>query len=337
MPEITVTLPDGSEKSLPEGSTVRDLAESIGSRLAAAALAGKVDGRLVDTTTLLAGGETVEIVTDRSPDALHILRHSAAHVMAEAVVQLFPMAKVAIGPAIEDGFYYDFDVPRPFTPEDLEAIEQRMRDIIAEEQPFQRAVLDKVEALDAFKEEPYKEELVHDLPDGEEISTYTQGQLHRSVPGPARPEHRLHQGVQAHEGGRRLLARRLEPPHAPAHIRDRLVLGQGPGRLPEPPGGGRAPRPPQAGQGTRSVQLPRDRGRGSAHLPPEGRTRAAAHAGVAARRSSTSAATSRPSRRTSTRPTCGRSAATTTSTARTCTSSRSTRETAGSTSTPSSP
>jgi threonyl-tRNA synthetase len=188
VPEITVTLPDGSAKSLPEGSTVHDLAGSIGSRLAAAALAGKVDGALVDTSTVLSGGETVEIVTDRSPEALHILRHSSAHVMAEAVVQLFPLAKVAIGPAIEDGFYSDFDVPTPFTPEDLESIEQRMADIIAEEQPFQRGVLDKVEALDAFKEEPYKEELVRDLPEGEEISIYTQGAFTDLCRGPHVPD-----------------------------------------------------------------------------------------------------------------------------------------------------
>jgi threonyl-tRNA synthetase len=188
VPEITVTLPDGSARSLPEGATVHDLAASIGARLAAAALAGKVDGRLVDTTALLSGGETVEIVTDRSAEALHILRHSAAHVMAEAVVQLFPLAKVAIGPAIEDGFYYDFDVPKPFTPEDLEAIEQRMRDIVAEAQPFRREVLDKVEALDAFKDQPYKEELVRDLPAGDEISVYTQGAFTDLCRGPHVPD-----------------------------------------------------------------------------------------------------------------------------------------------------
>jgi threonyl-tRNA synthetase len=186
--EITVSLPDGSTKTVPEGATVRDVAAAIGPRLAAAAVAGKVDGKLVDTNTVLSGGETIEIVTDKSPEALGILRHSSAHVMAEAVVQLFPKAKVAIGPSIEDGFYYDFGVPKPFTPEDLEAIEQRMRDIIAEAQPFQRAVLAKVEALDAFKEEPYKEELVSELPAGEEISTYTQGAFTDLCRGPHVPD-----------------------------------------------------------------------------------------------------------------------------------------------------
>jgi threonyl-tRNA synthetase len=186
--EITVTLPDGSAKQLPEGATVLDLASSIGSRLAAAAMAGKVDGQLVDVGHVLADGDSVEIVTDRSPEALHILRHSAAHVMAEAVVQLFPMAKVAIGPAIEDGFYYDFDVPRPFTPEDLEAIEGRMTQIVAEAQPFQRAELDRLEARDAFVNQPYKEELIAELPAGDVISTYTQGAFTDLCRGPHVPD-----------------------------------------------------------------------------------------------------------------------------------------------------
>ncbi|MRR12554.1 TGS domain-containing protein, partial [bacterium] len=130
MPEITIHLPDGSTKALAEGSTVLDLAAAIGSRLAQAALAGRVDGDLVDTNAVLSDGQTVEIITDRSPEALHILRHSAAHVMAEAVKTLFPEANFGIGPAIEDGFYYDFAVDRPFTPEDLAAIETRMTEIV---------------------------------------------------------------------------------------------------------------------------------------------------------------------------------------------------------------
>lgn len=175
MPDITVKLPDGSEKSVPEGSSVLDLATAIGPRLGLAALAGRVDGQLVDLGTTLSAGQTVEIITDKSPEALHILRHSAAHVMAEAVKQLFPLAKFGIGPAIEDGFYYDIDVGRTFTPEDLEAIEERMRQIIAEDQPFKRTELDRLEALDAFEEQPYKQELISELPAGETISTYSQG------------------------------------------------------------------------------------------------------------------------------------------------------------------
>ena len=175
MPEISVTLPDGSVKSVAEGATVADVAASIGSRLAAAAIAGRVDGRLVDTWTVVTDGSAVEIITERSPEALELLRHSAAHVMAEAVKQLFPLARFGIGPAIEDGFYYDIEIDRTFTPEDLGAIEERMRAIIAEEQPFSRQVLSRLDALRVFDGQPYKLELIADLPDDEVLSAYTTG------------------------------------------------------------------------------------------------------------------------------------------------------------------
>ena len=160
MPDITVKLPDGSEKQVAEGSTCPRRRRAIGPRLAQAAVAGKIDGEIVDTNRVVSDGETVEIVTDKSAEALHILRHSAAHVMAEAVKDLFPLAKFGIGPAIEDGFYYDFEVGRPFTPEDLEAIEERMHQIVAEEKTFTRTELDRLEAFDAFEEQPYKRELI---------------------------------------------------------------------------------------------------------------------------------------------------------------------------------
>jgi threonyl-tRNA synthetase len=187
MPDITITLPDGSAKAVPEGSTVRNVAESIGSRLAAAAIAGKVGGSLVDVDAVVSEGDAVEIVTDRSPEALHVLRHSTAHVMAEAVKDLFPTASFGIGPSIEDGFYYDFDVDRPFTPEDLVAIEERMRQIVAEELTFKRGELDRLEATDAFEGQPYKQELISELPEGETISTYTQGSFTDLCRGPHLP------------------------------------------------------------------------------------------------------------------------------------------------------
>ncbi len=187
MVDISVKLPDGTEKSVPEGSSVHDLAASIGPRLAQAAIAGKVDGALVDVRTVLTNGATVEIITDKSPEALDILRHSTAHIMAEAVKELFPLAKFGIGPSIEDGFYYDMEIGRSFTPEDLEAIEERMRQIIAEDKPFQRTVLDKLEALDAFEEQPFKQELIGELPEGETISTYTQGVFTDLCRGPHIP------------------------------------------------------------------------------------------------------------------------------------------------------
>ncbi len=175
MPEIFVTLPDGSAKSVPSGATVADVAASIGARLAAAAIAGRVDGRLVDVTAPVTDGARVAIVTERDAEALDVLRHSAAHVMAEAVKQLFPLAKFGVGPSIEDGFYYDIEIDRTFTPDDLGAIEERMRAIVAEEHPFERVTLDKLAALSVFEGQPYKQELIAALPDDEELSTYTQG------------------------------------------------------------------------------------------------------------------------------------------------------------------
>lgn len=188
MPEINVTLPDGSTRSVPEGSSVLDVAASIGSRLAAAAVAGRVDGALVDLDRVVTDGSTVAIITETSPEGLDVLRHSTAHVMAEAVKDLFPTATFAIGPAIEDGFYYDFGVERPFTPEDLVAIEARMREIVAESVPFVRGELDRLEAWDRFEGQPYKRELIEGLPEGETISIYTQGNFTDLCRGPHVPD-----------------------------------------------------------------------------------------------------------------------------------------------------
>jgi len=188
MVEISVKLPDGSGKQVPEGATVLGVAEFIGPRLAAKAIVGRVNGAVVDLETVVTDGDTVEILTESSPEASEVLRHSAAHVMAEAVKALFPTAKFGIGPAIEDGFYYDFDVERPFTPEDLTAIEARMREIAAEALPFERRELDRLEALDAFEGQPYKQELIAELPEGETISTYTQGTFTDLCRGPHVPD-----------------------------------------------------------------------------------------------------------------------------------------------------
>ncbi len=188
MPDITVTLPDGSAKAVAEGSTVLDVAAQVGSRLAAAAVAGRVDGALVDLSHVVTDGSAVAIVTEDSPDGLQILRHSAAHVMAEAVRDLFPTAKFGIGPAIEDGFYYDFDVERPFNPDDLVAIEARMREIVTAAVPFVRGELDRQAALDAFEGQPLKRELISELPEGETISTYTQQGFTDLCRGPHVPD-----------------------------------------------------------------------------------------------------------------------------------------------------
>jgi threonyl-tRNA synthetase len=188
VPDITITLPDGSAQAVAEGSTVLDVAASIGSRLAAAAVAGRVDGALVDVSQVVPDQSSVAIVTEDSTDGLQILRHSAAHVMAEAVKDLFPSAQFGIGPAIEDGFYYDFGVERPFTPDDLVAIGARMREIVAASVPFVRGELDRQEALDRFKGQELKRELIADLPEGETISIYTQGNFTDLCRGPHVPD-----------------------------------------------------------------------------------------------------------------------------------------------------
>ena len=138
---IRVTLPDGSLRELPAGTTGGELAALIGAGLARAAVAIRVDGRVQDLSRALEDGATIAILTDRDPAALEVLRHSAAHVLATAVRELFPGAGIGFGPAIEEGFYYDFEVPRPFTPEDLEAIETAMTRVAEADYPFVREVV----------------------------------------------------------------------------------------------------------------------------------------------------------------------------------------------------
>jgi threonyl-tRNA synthetase len=168
MAEITISLPDGSQRSLPEGSTATDLAASIGSRLAKAAVAAVVDGEETDLGRPLPSGATVAIITADSDEGRHVLRHSTAHVMAQAVTQLFPGAKFTIGPAIQDGFYYDFELPgsRTFLESDLEAIEARMREIIKADQPFVRDEMPAAVALELFSDQPYKQEIIERVSSG---------------------------------------------------------------------------------------------------------------------------------------------------------------------------
>src|SRR5438128_877675 len=160
--QITITLPDGSSRELPAGSTAADLAASIGRGLAKAAVAAALDGREVDLGTELHDGDQVAIVTADTDAGRGVLRHSTAHVMAQAVLELWPGAKFAIGPSIEDGFYYDFDLPggAHFSEEDLARIEARMREIVAEDQPFVRDELSRDEGLALFADQPYKQEII---------------------------------------------------------------------------------------------------------------------------------------------------------------------------------
>jgi threonyl-tRNA synthetase len=159
---ISIRLPDGSSRELQAGATTGDLAASIGSRLAKAAVAARVDGDEVDLSTPLHEGAEVAIITADSPEGRHVLRHSTAHVMAQAVTQLWPGAKFAIGPPIDDGFYYDFDLPggATFSEEDLERIEARMREIVAADQPFVREEHSIDEGLQLFADQPYKREII---------------------------------------------------------------------------------------------------------------------------------------------------------------------------------
>jgi threonyl-tRNA synthetase len=168
MAQITISLPDGSQRSYDEGATTGDVAASIGSRLAKAAVAAKVDGDEWDLGRALPDGAQVAIITADSDDGRHVLRHSTSHVMAQAVTQLFPGAKFSIGPAIEDGFYYDFELPdgATFHESDLEQIEARMREIMKADQPFERFEMTPAEALQLFADQPYKCDIIERVTGG---------------------------------------------------------------------------------------------------------------------------------------------------------------------------
>jgi len=188
MPRIT--LPDGSRKRFDAPVSVQEVAQSIGPGLTKAALAGKVDGRMVDMSYVIGHDASLAIITRRDEDALELLRHDAAHVMAQAVQELYPGTQVTIGPAIENGFYYDFAREEPFTPDDLERIEQRMHEIVARDLPIQREVWERAEAMRVFGDigERYKVEIIDDIiPPGEEVSVYRQGDWFDVCRGPHLP------------------------------------------------------------------------------------------------------------------------------------------------------
>src|SRR6478672_264581 len=176
MNQVTVTLPDGSVRQVPAGTLVRDVAESISPRLASAALAAVVDGKLVDLTFPLDRDATVKIVTDRSPEALALYRHSTAHLLAAAVTNLFPGVQCGIGPATDEGFFYDFVVPRSFVPEDLDAIERKMKELASEDLVYERQMWPREEAKAFFAKrgEPLKVQLIDEKTEGQkEVSCYT--------------------------------------------------------------------------------------------------------------------------------------------------------------------
>jgi threonyl-tRNA synthetase len=186
---LQITLPDGARREYPGPLTVGEVAASIGPGLAKAALAGKVDGRLVDLSHRLEADAALAIVTDKDPDGLEIIRHSTAHLLAYAVKELFPEAQVTIGPVVDNGFYYDFACKRPFTPEDLAAIEKRMGELAAKNEPVVRRVLPRDEAVQHFKAqgEHYKAEIIGSIPAGEDVSLYREGGFEDLCRGPHVP------------------------------------------------------------------------------------------------------------------------------------------------------
>jgi threonyl-tRNA synthetase len=186
---IAITLPDGSKREFPQPVTVADVAAAIGPGLAKSALAGKVDGKVVDLSHRLDGDAQLAIVTDKSPEGLEVLRHSTAHLLAYAVKELFPEAQVTIGPVIENGFFYDFSYKRPFTPEDLAAIEARMTQLARRDEPVQRRVLPRDEAVEYFKGigELYKAEIIASIPANEDVSLYREGAFEDLCRGPHVP------------------------------------------------------------------------------------------------------------------------------------------------------
>ena len=184
-----VQLPDGSRRNFDEPISVADIAADIGPGLAKAALAGMVDGREVDTSHIIDNDAALSIVTERDPAGIEILRHSTAHLLAQAVQQLFPGTQVTIGPTIEDGFYYDFATGHNFTPEDLERIEKRMEELVRDDLPVERIVCSREKAVELFRNmgEQFKVQIIEDLPGGEEISIYKQGEWMDLCRGPHVP------------------------------------------------------------------------------------------------------------------------------------------------------
>lgn len=184
-----ITLPDGSQRQFENPVSVYDVAANIGQGLAKAALAGKVNGKLVDTSFVIDHDATLAIITEKSEEGLEVIRHSTAHLLAHAVKELFPSAQVTIGPVIQDGFYYDFAFERSFTPDDLAKIEAKMEQLAQQDYPIQREVMARDEAIQFFRKmgEEYKAKIIEDIPANEPLSLYKQGDFIDLCRGPHVP------------------------------------------------------------------------------------------------------------------------------------------------------
>ncbi len=243
-----ITLARWFDAQIDQPVTVAEVAASIGAGLAKAALAGRSTACWWTRPIDRAATRDLAIVTDRDADGLEVLRHSTAHLLAQAVKDLFPDAQVTIGPVIENGFYYDFSYKRPFTPEDLPPSRHHGASSPSEDEPVSARCCDarrRYRASSSRSASSYKAEIIESIPGGEDLAV-PPGRFHRPVPRPARAVDRQAQGLQADEGGRCLLARRLEERDAAAHLRHGLGEQGRPGRPPAPAGRGREARPPQA-------------------------------------------------------------------------------------------
>ena len=231
---VALTFPDGARREYPQGTTGLDIAKGISPSLAKRTVAMALDGAVADLADPIEKDAKIEFLTREDPRALELIRHDAAHVMAEAVQSLWPGTQVTIGPVIDNGFFYDFYRNEPFTPEDLPVIEKKMREIIARDKPFTKEVWPRDEAKRVFQDkgENFKVELVDAIPPGRGPEDLPAGRLVRSLPRPAHDLDRQdRQRLQAAEGRGRLLARRLQQPDADPHLRHRLRQAGGARRL----------------------------------------------------------------------------------------------------------
>jgi threonyl-tRNA synthetase len=254
---LTLTLPNGDTRQVDAGTLPRDVVASIGPRLLNAAIAVTVDGEVQDLMTPLRRGGAFKVLTDKDAESLAVLRHSGAHILATAVRRLRPDAKIGFGPAIDDGFYYDFGVDKPFTPDDLAEFEAEMRKVVAEKYPFTREEVDRAEANTRFADDPLKLERIADLAEGEVISTYTDGPFMDLCRGPHVPDtsYLKHFKLTAHRrprtGGVTRSRQMLQRIYATAFwkkedLEQHLFRHRG----------GQAPRPSRGGQGARPLHVP---------------------------------------------------------------------------------
>ena len=242
---MIITLKDGSKKEYAEAKSVYDIAMDISEGLARVACAGEINGEEVDLRTVVDSDCELNILTFDSEGGKAAFRHTASHIMAQAIKRLYPETKLAIGPSIKDGFYYDVDRETPFTSEDLEKIEAEMKKIVKEALPLERFTMTREEAIKFMqeKEEPYKVQLIEDLPEDAELSFYQSGRVCGPLCRTAPHEHQDREGLQTHQPGRCLLERKREKQDADPYLRYCIYQESRPRRVSCPHRGGKEERP----------------------------------------------------------------------------------------------